>query len=247
MTTLIMSSRHSEDDQALWRAALGRGWSIVRARGITLPEITNGEVVIYVEALYGPTIAKLIGCRLLDPPEDWLVMLPYEFKKREVRLTTLRQARELTHHCFIKPPNDKLFVAQVYDSGASLPLEFDSEMAVLVADPVQWTVEYRCFCLDGRVRTLSPYVRSGVHARTTEYFASNEELEAATEFAAKVLSVTRDFTPRAIVIDVGRIADVGWAVVEANAAWGSGIYGCDPDIVLDVIRHATIREPHEGD
>jgi len=36
MTTLLMSSRHTEDDQALWRAAIGRGWSVDRARGIRL-------------------------------------------------------------------------------------------------------------------------------------------------------------------------------------------------------------------
>lgn len=46
---------------------------------------------------------------------------------------------------------------------------------------------------------------------------------------------------RAIVVDVGEIFGRGWAVIEANAAWGSGIYGCDPGRVLDVIRHATLQ------
>lgn len=32
----------------------------------------------------------------------------------------------------------------------------------------------------------------------------------------------------------------GWAVVEQNAAWGSGIYGCDPEEVLEVLRFAAI-------
>lgn len=45
--------------------------------------------------------------------------------------------------------------------------------------------------------------------------------------------------PRAAVIDVGVIAGRGWAVVEQNAAWGSGIYGCDPQQVLEVLRHAA--------
>jgi len=38
---------------------------------------------------------------------------------------------------------------------------------------------------------------------------------------------------------VGHIKDRGWAVVEANAAWGSGLYGCDPVKVLEVLRCAV--------
>ena len=65
MTTLLMSSRHTEDDQALWRASVSRGWSVARARGIRLPDIDDSEIVIYVESLYSPTIAKMIGRELL--------------------------------------------------------------------------------------------------------------------------------------------------------------------------------------
>lgn len=251
MTTLLMSSRHTEDNQALWRAAIGRGWSVARARGIRLPEIDDDEVIVYVEALYAPTIAGMIGRRLLISSEDWLVKLPHEFQKRTVQLTTLGLARELDRPCFVKPPNDKSFAAQVYDSGAILPLEFDDHMAVLVAEPVQWEFEFRCFCLDGSVVTLSPYLRSGTNAKETDYKATGDELCEATSFAEKVLASTQSFTPRAVVIDVGQITCKGWAVVEANAAWGSGIYGCDPNLVLDVIRQATIRpeqkENNDGD
>jgi len=241
MTTLLMSSRHTADDQALWRTAVRRGWSIARARGIRLPEIEDTEVVIYVEALYAPTIARAIGRELLDPPEDWLVNLPEALRKRTVHLTTLGGARGLTAPAFVKPPNDKSFAAQVHESGAVLRSEFDDDMAVLTATPVRWRAEYRCFCLDCQVKTASPYLRSGFHAQQTDYEATREELEAATDFAEQALAETKRFTPRAIVLDVGQVADKGWAVVEANGAWGSGIYGCDPDAVLDVIRHATVQ------
>ncbi len=46
--------------------------------------------------------------------------------------------------------------------------------------------------------------------------------------------------PPAAVIDVGRLAGGGWAVVEANPAWGAGICGCDPAAVLPVLRRACI-------
>lgn len=241
MTTLLMSSRHTNDDQALWRAAIGRAWSVARARGIRLPEIDDSEIVLYMEALYAPTIARLIGRQLLDPAEDWLVNVPHEFTKRRITLTTLGQAHGLTDPAFVKPPNDKSFAAQVYESGACLPQEFDTDMPVLVSEPVQWEAEFRCFCLDGRVRTLSPYLRSGRHAKHTDYTAASDELRAATEFAETVLATPEIGTPRAVVLDVGQIVGQGWAVVEANGAWGSGIYGCDPGVVLDVIRHATVQ------
>jgi len=241
MTTLLMSSRYTEDDQALWRAAIGRRWSVARARGIRLPEIDDPEIVIYVEALYAPTIARMIGRKLLDPADDWLVKTPHDFTKRRITLTTLGKARGLADPAFVKPPNDKSFAAQVYESGACLPKEFDADMPVLVAEPVRWEAEFRCFCLDGRVRTLSPYLRSGVHAKQSNYEASNGELQAATEFAETVLAAPGIITPRAVVLDVGQITGQDWAVVEANGALGSGIYGCDPDAVLDVVQEATVQ------
>jgi hypothetical protein len=34
----------------------------------------------------------------------------------------------------------------------------------------------------------------------------------------------------------------GWAVVEANPAWGSGIYGNDADKVLDVLSQSCMKK-----
>ena len=59
-----------------------------------------------------------------------------------------------------------------------------------------------------------------------------------------MLSDARVDLPRATVIDVGTIAGRGWAVVEQNAAWGSGLYGCDPEQVLEVLRFSS--EPIES-
>lgn len=47
--------------------------------------------------------------------------------------------------------------------------------------------------------------------------------------------------PLGVVLDVGVIEGRGWAVVEANAAWGSGIYGCDPAAILPVLARACSR------
>jgi hypothetical protein len=41
-------------------------------------------------------------------------------------------------------------------------------------------------------------------------------------------------------MDVGVIRGRNWAVIELNAAWGAGLYGCDPAVVLEVLRHAAV-------
>jgi hypothetical protein len=40
------------------------------------------------------------------------------------------------------------------------------------------------------------------------------------------------------VVDVGLIATRGWAVVELNPAWFSGLLGADPAAVLGVLERA---------
>jgi hypothetical protein len=42
------------------------------------------------------------------------------------------------------------------------------------------------------------------------------------------------------VIDLGYIEDRGWAVIEANESWFSGVYGCDPFAVLETIDGAVL-------
>jgi hypothetical protein len=44
-----------------------------------------------------------------------------------------------------------------------------------------------------------------------------------------------------VVVDVGVIPGRGWAAVELNACWASGVYGCDPAAVLGVLRQAMGR------
>jgi hypothetical protein len=114
-------------------------------------------------------------------------------------------------------------------------------MTVLMAEPMQFVDEFRCFMLDGRVQTVSPYKRSGTLAEETNYAATSEELAAAQAFAESIMGDARVPSLPVIALDVGTTVNQRWAVVEANGAWGSGIYGCDPDAVLDVLRRASVR------
>jgi hypothetical protein len=242
-TTLLISSRRTEDNQLIWRAAIQRGWTVERVQGIRVPDTTGSRIVLYIESLFAPTLARQLGLELVQVPESWLPSLPEEYRRREVHLTTLGDVARMPCPCFVKPPNEKSFPAQVYNEAESLALAHDygPETVVLVASPIKWDVEFRCFCLDGRVRTLSPYLRHGQLSRLEGFASTQEELQDAIGFAERLMRDACVDVPRAIVLDVGIITSQGWAVVEANVAWGSGIYGCDPDEALDVIEHATVN------
>ncbi|MBN7137460.1 hypothetical protein A7A76_22370 [Lysobacter enzymogenes] len=243
MPTLILTPRHSDDSQALWKAAARQGWSIERLHGWRVPEHLRAleEPVFYGEALFAPELGAALGLRLDNPPEDWLPTLPYEYRLREIVLSTLGAQRARTEPAFVKPPNDKSFPANVY-TGAGLPQGYDEEMPVLVAEIVRWRCELRCFVLDRRLRTWSLYSRHGELARDSGFASSEEEDAQATAFLQRMLDDPRVALPRACVIDVGCIEDRGWACVEQNAAWGAGLYACDAQLALEVIRYASVRE-----
>lgn len=242
MPTLIFTPRHTEDTQALWKAAASQGWQVERLASWHVPEHLRAlpEPVLYGEALFGPTLAEQLGLTLLNPPDDWLVQLPYEFRLRQVSLSTLGLARSTVEPAFVKPPNDKSFPAHIY-RGSELPAEYPDDMPVLVSEVVRWEKEFRCFILHRSLRTYSLYSRQGELQRDSEFFSSPEEDAGLETFVQRLLADPRVNLPDAIVVDVGIIDGRGWACVESNAAWGAGIYGCNPLRVLDVLQHAACK------
>ena len=242
MPTLIFTPRHTEDTQALWRAAVRLGWKTERLTGWRVPESlqTLPDSILYGEALFGPSLAEQLGLVLLSPPDDWLVRLPFEHKLRRIELTTLEAARSNPDAAFVKPPSDKSFPADVYH-GPELPADYPDDMPVLVSDVVTWEKEFRCFVLDRKLCTYSIYSRYGDLQSDSGYSSSRDEEEALEQFMSRLLADPRVDLPRATVVDAGVIESRGWACVEQNAAWGAGIYGCDPAAVLEVIRHASVR------
>ena len=240
MPTLILGPRHTEDGQRLWRAAGEAGWRVERLASWRIPDDLRGvpEPVVYAEALFAPTLAAELGLTLAEPPTDWLVTLPEEYRKRVVTLTTVGDARADPEPRFVKPPNDKSFPAAVR-TGPEIPDWVPAGDPVLVQEVVAWEVEYRCFVLDRRVTTFSVYLRDGVLQKDAGFASSPAEDAELMDFAGRLLADDRVSFPRAVVLDCGVVRGRGWAAVELNAAWGSGVYGCDPAAVLEVLRHAA--------
>ena len=245
MPTLILSPRYTDDSIAIRAAAIRRGWRVMRLPNWRAPEgLEVEEATVYGEPLFVAAIAEPLDLVALEPPFDFLTNLPPEYVLREVTFGELASARTIADPKFIKPADDKCFKARVYADPSSLPPVGDIPewTPVLVAEPVEWELEFRAFIQDRKIVTMSPYLRFGKLSMTDdgEWFATNDEIESATRLVESVVGDHRVDLPPGVVIDVGNIAHRGWAVVEANPAWGSGIYGCDPDRILDILR-ATIK------
>lgn len=111
---------------------------------------------------------------------------------------------------------------------------------VLVAEIVQWEKEFRCFILNRTLQTFSIYLRDGELQSKHDFRHTTTEDSEIHDFIETILADERIEMPQATVIDVGVIYGRGWAIVEQNAAWGSGLYGCDPLRVLEVLRYASV-------
>ncbi|MFD3746392.1 ATP-grasp domain-containing protein [Nocardia sp. NPDC058633] len=211
------------------------------------PDTVAGPAVIYGEVLFAEAVAGQLGLALLDVPEDWLPGLPPRFLRRELRVSTLAAARAHPGPVFVKPADGrKGFAGQLYQAGAGLPSHdaCPDDTPVYIAEPVTWQVEVRCFVLDGRVLTCSPYLREGSY--------TNGDLVADPRGAIRRRDMRRAIAcrgtrPTGQVIDVGLIEGRGWAVVEANSAFGAGVYGCDPERVLEVLARACVPRHELGE
>lgn len=240
MPTLLLTPRQTEDAQAIWRGGVTLGWRVHRVDGWKIPDVDAVDVAIYAEPLLATHIAQSLGLELLGPEKDWLTLIPERWRKRSVQLGTMKQARECMEPRFIKSAAGKEFDARVYDSGKDLPhgQMISDSLSVLIQEIVRWDVEYRCFVSERSVKAASSYWRHGKESRDENGIWAANELAEAIAFCNAFLSDPNVRGPDACVIDVGLIEGKGWAVIECNTAWSSGIYGCDGAAVLPVLQRA---------
>ncbi len=224
---LLLAPRINETGTQLLTRARRRGLRAHTAVRWDVPAELVGlrPAHLYGGPLFADVAAGVLGVAPLEPPVDWLAELPEELLARRVECITLAEARGLRRPAFLKPAADKLFPPRVYTDGSGLPGPdaLDDDTPVLVSEVVAFAAEYRLFVLDGAVRTASRYAVDG------DLAVAPDVPPDALAFAADVLAV----------VDVGVPADGTWAVVEANPAWASGGYACDPDAVLDVVLRAA--------
>jgi hypothetical protein len=242
--TLVLSPRYTPDSVALKSAALEMGWAVERLPSWRPPaHLADCEAVPYGEPLFAAVVADSLQLALVEPRLSWVAEIPFDLRRREIKFVDLNEARMQRGQAFIKPADDKCFPARIYQSGAELPPSdvLEGSTPVLISEPVSWEAEFRCFVLDQEVAALSVYSRNGELAEAEDgtWPASPSETDEAVDFAHHVL---RNVSfPPAGALDVGVIKNRGWAVVEANACWGSGIYGCDPHKILHTLSRACMK------
>jgi hypothetical protein len=172
-------------------------------------------------------VAHALQLELVAPEDDLLVTSAPEWLRREVWGCELGDLQARRFPLFVKPLAPKLFPAAVYASWHALRRQTEGLLAttqVLASEPVSLDCEVRCLVLDGQVLSCSVYEGVGP-VREARQFAQSfaEHHEAGPTYA----------------LDVGSIPGRGWAVIEANAIWGSGLNGCDPEAMADCVSAAT--------
>jgi hypothetical protein len=239
---LVLPPRPDSTAELLAASAGRRGLAVERLTGPVVPDRLRRAPYghLYGGPIFAAAVAADLDLALLEPDDDWLTRLPYEYTRREIALTTLGEARWSRTPMFVKQPRDKTLTAGVYADGSRLPGDdrLGADTAVLVSEIVTFLVEYRLFVLDGTVHAAGRYATGGRLDRAPLDACTHRD--AVLGFAADLLESHADSLPSAVVIDVGLAADADrgtehWAVVEANMAWFSTCYAADPDRVLDVV------------
>ena len=243
MPTLLVSTWSLPAARLLADAARRIGWDAQAFDD--KPTVKPGDDIIF----YGGTdVAEDVAARfdlaLLEPPLDLLAKIPLAFRQRAVEYCRFSDLQKLHKPTFVKPADAlrKLFDAGVYADVRDIrtPKNIDARTPVLIAEPVEWSAEFRCFVSEGKVAASSPYLSFG-RPVWQPYDKGGEkatESKSVLVFCERLLTQAKALLPPAFVVDVGLIEDRGWAVVEFNPAWCSGLLGADPQRVLAVLRRA---------
>lgn len=250
LITQPRAGRLHNESLALQTMARQMNWDVFNTEfGWRLPEeiIKSNDVgVPYGSQTFCEVIAQQMNWQLLQNSFDWLTLFPREYLKREVRFCLMKNARNLSFNkpMFIKPADYKLFPAKVYEPGGFNPppdLVAPDDTPILISEPVEFIEEYRCFVEPLRCKTVSCYLYHGEINEPKNW--NNNNCENAKAFVESALSALSFLGTKTIpsVVDVGIIKDKGWAIIENNQAWASGIYGCEPYDVLNVLKYTCNR------
>lgn len=243
---LLLATRAMPGTGALAHAASEVGWS-VHAWDEGPPEWRGGRIAYYGRTDVAMQAAARYRLALLEAPLDLLAQLPPSLRLRDVEFARFRDLSRLKRRTFVKPadPLDKCFDAGVYSNARDIraPRGIDPDTPVLVAEPVEWLAEFRCFVREGNIVATSPYLSFGkpVWKGWGEGGEKAVRSRDAVAVCRRLLDAKAPALPPAFVVDVGLIDGRGWAIVEFNPAWCSGLLGADPTAVLGVLERSCLN------
>ncbi|MFP2910301.1 ATP-grasp domain-containing protein [Pyxidicoccus sp. 3LFB2] len=227
--TLLIPDKADPERDVVAREWEARGGTVLRlGRFWSPPDVDPARVRLYGNDTFCLVLAQKLGLTLVSPPDDLLLKVDPAWVKREVRGATLEQVAAEPFPRFIKPLVPKVFRAAVWPGPEALAEEcrgLTPDTPVLSSEVVSLRAEARGWVLDGQVRTCAVYEGEGSVTEARDFLA--------TVARASVL-------PRTCVLDAALVEGRGWALLEANAAWGAGLNGCDAAEALHCIAGATL-------
>lgn len=228
---LLIPARADVERDAVASVWESQGGSVLRLDRFWEPPVLHSQSVrLYGNDTFCQILAQKLHLELVSPIDDLLLTLPPELLGREILSLPLSKALEDPFPRFLKPLVPKLFRASVYQSAHELQDEtrgLDLQTLVLSSNIVQIHAEARSFVLGGEVQTCAVY----------EGEAEADEAQAFLQKVANNASL-----PATCVLDAA-LLDTGWALLEANATWGAGLNGCNPEAVCACLERATYSRP----
>lgn len=192
---------------------------------------------------------------LMSCGPHWLDRLPLKYRGRKVNTTTLGAAMSLDPslsdytQLFIKLPEAKLddFPARVHEYNrhwATTLAQYQLPPATLVQiqEFVEFHAEARFFIVHNRIVADSFYRIGDLiwgdpgFDQLADMVVAFHWLRVMADLAAEVAATIP--APPGYVLDIGVTTDGDPLVVEANAAWSSGPYDCNPAGVVEAITAA---------
>lgn len=187
--------------------------------------------------------ANKLNIKLINTPyefhsiENWMSILPQKYLNRRLIVTTKESASKDFKHYYnlVKDDNGRFFIKSVvkgwsysgspegwYETGMVMSLEHGSEKDLVmfskyidIEEDDYGTIEYRCFIINGQVRSISRYLDYDIVVPTQD----------AADFIVDFVDKTVGFYfPKNVVLDIMQSKDGNWHLVEANAIPYAGRY-----------------------
>lgn len=232
---------YTEDSNNLKKASIHSPYELNRfnAKWNVPEEFREDVIAVYGEDIYAEIVADQCGLTLMKPDDNWLSLISEEFTKRKISYGQMKDYID-QENMFIKCSDFKSFKAGVYQKVTDIK-GFDTvdlNSTVFTSEVVEWLLEVRCFVLHGEIKTYSSYWRND--AFDMNPLSEREENDMSVFFDLFIRKYASTLPP-AIVLDFGSIKEKGWALIEANPAWCSGLYACNAEKVLEVIVESCVK------
>jgi hypothetical protein len=196
---------------------------------------------------------RQLPVRLAAAPARWFAGLPAavtgrrlavltvgQLQKGEVPLAQIRLVKlaSAKYRNFAATPTVDARQAAEAVRAAGLP---PSSELLVADDYLDCHSEYRTFTAHRQVLASSPYVVDGESWSPQLTWHKASFHEEAAQFVTDVLQQLHDDdVPPSCVLDVARLPDGRFVLLEVNTSWGAGLYGCEPSGVLQSILTANL-------